>query len=221
MPKAVGGTSASSRKIGYWQSSNIHKRQFKNGQFKCPPVRPGDIPLDTNIPLGGRWTHLYYAFGAINPKTFHIVDDPTKESLYKEFTAIKYRPNGPQTWMAIGGFDFSDPGVDPDAETDTAPDVSTHSTWSDMAMTQDRRAAFIQSTIAFMDKYGFQGIDLDWEYPVAEDRGGRPEDTKNFVSLVREMRQAFGTKYGISIALEPDFWYLRCTSDVLNTFLFV
>ncbi|CAK7230756.1 hypothetical protein SEUCBS140593_007695 [Sporothrix eucalyptigena] len=209
MPKAVGGTSASGRKIGYWQSSNIHKRQFKNGQFKCPPVRPGDIPLDTNIPLGGRWTHLYYAFGAINPTTFHIVDDPTKESLYKEFTALKYRPNGPQTWMAVGGFDFSDPGVDPDAETDTDPDVSTHSTWSDMAMTQDRRAAFIQSTMAFMEKYGFQGIDLDWEYPVAEDRGGRPEDTKNFVSLVREMRQAFGTNYGMSVALAPDFWYLR------------
>lgn len=123
--------------------------------------------------------------------------------------------------MAIGGFDFSDLGVDPDAETDTAPDVSTHSTWSDMAMTQDRRAAFIQSTIAFLDKYGFQGIDLDWEYPVAEDRGGGPEDTKNFVSLIREMRQAFGTKYGISMALAPDFWYLRCTSDVLNTFLVV
>ncbi|KAL1896124.1 hypothetical protein Sste5346_004866 [Sporothrix stenoceras] len=212
MPKAVGSvasTSGHARKIGYWQSSNIHKRQFRDGQFKCPPVRPGDIPLDTNISLGGRWTHLYYAFGAINPKTFHIVDDPTKEPLYKEFTAIKYRPNGPQTWMAVGGFDFSDPGVDPDAETDTAADVSTHSTWSDMAMTQDRRAAFIQSTIAFMDKYGFQGIELDWEYPVAEDRGGRPEDTKNFVSLVREMRQAFGTKYGISVALAPDFWYLR------------
>ncbi|KIH89906.1 hypothetical protein SPBR_00013 [Sporothrix brasiliensis 5110] len=209
MPKAVGGNSASGRKIGYWQSSNVHKRQYKDGKFKCPPVRPGDIPLDTNIPLGGRWTHLYYAFGAINPKTFHIVDDPAKAPLYTEFTALKYRPNGPQTWIAVGGFDFSDPGVDPDAETDTAPDVSTHSTWSDMAMTTDRRTAFIQSLIAFMDKYGFQGIDLDWEYPVSEDRGGRPEDTENFVSLVREMRQVFGTKYGISVALAPDFWYLR------------
>ncbi|KJR82025.1 uncharacterized protein SPSK_02915 [Sporothrix schenckii 1099-18] len=193
MPKAVGGNSASGRKIGYWQSSNVRKRQYKDGKFKCPPVRPGDIPLDTNIPS--------VAVGRI----YTMLLAP----LYTEFTALKYRPNGPQTWIAVGGFDFSDPGVDPDAETDTAPDVSTHSTWSDMAMTTDRRTAFIQLLITFMDKYGFQGIDLDWEYPVSEDRGGRPEDTKNFVSLVREMRQAFGTKYGISVALAPDFWYLR------------
>lgn len=27
--------------------------------------------------------------------------------------------------------------------------------------------------------------------------------------LMKEMRAAFGTKYGISIALAPDYWYLR------------
>ncbi len=102
MPKVHGGSSSSGRKIGYWQSSNIHKRQFRNGKFKCPPVRPGDIPLESsNIPLGGGWTHLYYAFGAINPRTFHVVDDPTKQGLYKEFTDLKYRPNGPQVRLSL------------------------------------------------------------------------------------------------------------------------
>ncbi|KAL1891479.1 hypothetical protein Sste5346_007570 [Sporothrix stenoceras] len=90
MPKTHAGTSSSGRKIGYWQSNNIHKRQFKDGKFKCPPSRPGDIPLDHGIPLGDRWTHLYYAFGAINPTTVKIVDDPSKRSLYREFTTAKY-----------------------------------------------------------------------------------------------------------------------------------
>ena len=62
---------------------------------------------------------------------------------------------------------------------------------------------------AFMEQYGFQGVDLDWEYPVADTRGGKPADTENFVSLVKEMRAAFGTKYGISLTLAPDYWYLR------------
>lgn len=79
-----------------------------------------------------------------------------------------------------------------------------------MASTPARRKTFIDSVVRFLDKYGFQGIDLDWEYPVAEDRGGMKADAENFVSLVAEMRATFGTKYGISVALAPDYWYLRC-----------
>jgi chitinase len=60
-----------------------------------------------------------------------------------------------------------------------------------------------------MNKYGFQGVDIDWEYPVAPERGGHEDDTQNFVLLVKEMRAAFGTKYGISLTLAPDYWYLR------------
>jgi hypothetical protein len=61
----------------------------------------------------------------------------------KEFTALK--SSKLQTWIAVGGYDFSDKG-------------KTHTTWSDMCSTQAGRAAFIQSTISFMDEYGFQGL---------------------------------------------------------------
>jgi hypothetical protein len=41
-------------------------------------------------------------------------------------------------------------------------------------------------------------------------RGGREmADTRNFVTLVKQMRAKWGTKYGISITLAPDYWYLR------------
>lgn len=60
-----------------------------------------------------------------------------------------------------------------------------------------------------MNTYGFQGVDLDWEYPVDPKRGGAPGDTANLVLLVREMRAAFGSAYGISLTLAPDYWYLR------------
>lgn len=58
------------------------------------------------------------------------------------------------------------------------------------------------------------GVDLDWEYPGSEERGGRRDternDTTNFVLLVKEMRASFSSSYGISLPLAPDYWYLRC-----------
>ncbi|KNB10683.1 hypothetical protein FOXG_10827 [Fusarium oxysporum f. sp. lycopersici 4287] len=72
-----------------------------------------------------------------------------------------------------------------------------------------RRARFIKSLTSFLDENGFQGVELDWEYPGAPDRGGRKEDTDNYVSLLKDMRAAFGSKYGISIAIHTSYWYLR------------
>ncbi|KAF9774989.1 hypothetical protein IL306_006934 [Fusarium sp. DS 682] len=61
-----------------------------------------------------------------------------------------------------------------------------------------------------MDEYGFQGVDFDWEYPGEPKRGGRKlADTRNFSMLLKEMRAAYGSKYGISLTLAPDYWYLR------------
>jgi chitinase len=143
-----------------------------------------------------QYTHLYYSFASIDPQTFHIVAAHADDiQLMAEFTALK----GPnlQTWIAVGGYDFSD------------NTTATHTTWSDLCSTAARRAAFISSVRTFMDTHGFQGVDLDWEYPVAKERGGRPEDVVNFVSLLREMRAAYGTSYGISLTLAPDYWYLR------------
>ena len=86
---------------------------------------------------------------------------------------------------------------------------STRKAFSDMAMNEANRGKFIASLINFMDNYGFDGADIDWEYPSAEDRGGRPEDTANFVDLCREMKAAFGRRYGLSVTLPASFWYLR------------
>eukprot|EP00976_Prorocentrum_cordatum_P081482 1184427-Prorocentrum_minimum.AAC.1 len=53
------------------------------------------------------------------------------------------------------------------------------------------RHTFIQSCITLMQRYNFDGLDLDWEYPGATWHGGRPEDKANFVQLTVEARAAF------------------------------
>jgi chitinase len=78
-----------------------------------------------------------------------------------------------------------------------------------LSSSSDIRAQFIDGLKAFMDTYGFDGVDIDWEYPQADDRGGAQGDTANYVSLVKEMRAVFGAKYGITVTLPTSYWYLQ------------
>ena len=53
-----------------------------------------------------------------------------------------------------------------------------------------------------MQTYGFDGIDIDWEYPVAPERSGKPEDYQNYVSFLKNLKSALGSsghKYGLTI----------------------
>lgn len=54
-----------------------------------------------------------------------------------------------------------------------------------------------------------RSVDIDWEYPQADDRGGAKADTANYVALIKEMRAAFGSTYGISVTLPTSYWYLQ------------
>lgn len=59
-----------------------------------------------------------------------------------------------------------------------------------------------------MNTYNFDGVDVDWEYPQADDRGGQEGDKVNYVTFVKELRSALGNK-GISLTLPTSFWYLQ------------
>jgi chitinase len=60
-----------------------------------------------------------------------------------------------------------------------------------------------------MAQYKLQGVDSDWEYPGALERGAQRADTKKYVTFLKEMQASFGTAYSITLTLALDYWYLR------------
>ncbi len=85
--------------------------------------------------------------------------------------------------------------------------------FSDAALSAESRERFAESALSFMHEHGFDGLDLDWEYPGSSFAGirSRPEDRDNFTALLRLLRQkldvasdaagrAGNTRYLLSIA---------------------
>ena len=55
-----------------------------------------------------------------------------------------------------------------------------------MSSEPESRKVFVLSVLEFLSDHGFDGIDIDWEYP--SQRGGRKEDKQNFIRLLKELR---------------------------------
>jgi chitinase len=65
--------------------------------------------------------------------------------------------------------------------------------FSDMALTQASRAAFIGSVVEFVGRNQLDGLDIDWEYPglAGSTTHFRPEDKQNYTLLLKELRSRF------------------------------
>ncbi|XP_025832277.1 probable chitinase 10 [Agrilus planipennis] len=117
-------------------------------------------------------THLIFAFGWMKKGKLSSFEsnDETKDGkvgLYERIQNLKKANPKLKTLLAIGGWSFGT------------------QKFKDMSKTRYSRQTFIYSAIPFLRDRGFDGLDLDWEYPKGSD------DKKNFVHLLKELREAF------------------------------
>ncbi|KAK6950778.1 hypothetical protein Daesc_007303 [Daldinia eschscholtzii] len=200
-PPPPGGSpknSALKRMIGYYESWSYRS--------KCNQKSPSDLPLS-------ELTHLNFAFAYIAPGSFDLIpmDDQTPESLWKLSTDAKQYNPSLKVFVAIGGWTFSD------------NDTVTQPLFGEIASTAANRQKFADNVVRFANRYGFDGcvtgltaigvsLDIDWEYPGAPDRGGKPEDTENFTLLMKTLRQTFNgspRQLGLTFTAPSSYWYLK------------
>lgn len=150
-------------------------------------------------------THINYAFAKIEDgkiaihDTWAAIEKPFRDDTWETPVRghfgqlIKYKEQYPhvKTLISVGGWT-----------------LSTY--FSDVALTDQSRELFAQSCVDFIRKYRFDGVDIDWEYPVG---GGmstniaRPEDKQNFTLLLETLRKKLdaagkedGKEYLLTIA---------------------
>ncbi|KAI8905939.1 hypothetical protein EDD86DRAFT_248878 [Gorgonomyces haynaldii] len=173
---------AMTKKVGYYEGWNVEGRPC--GKYPVSAINPN------------KWTHLHYAFAVVTEDGRLSMEGDLQSERLREFTALKERSFGTKFIISVGGWAFND--------------GYTNHRFRDMASTPESRAVFIESAIQFLGNYRLDGLDIDWEYPVAEERGGDPKDAQNYLALVRELKSHPNFNgYSLSIAAPASYWYLR------------
>ena len=141
---------------------------FTNWSYKRPGMgkfTPEDIDLSL-------CTHLVFAFASIKDHKLHPSEDNDVGDAFTEGTydrIMRHKEKNPKlkVLLAVGGWAF---GSKP---------------FRELTENVFRMNGFVYDAIEFLRRHGFDGMDIDWEYP----RG--PDDKASFVSLIKELRLAF------------------------------
>ncbi|KAG0278598.1 Oviduct-specific glycoprotein, partial [Linnemannia gamsii] len=103
-----------------------------------PPFEPSDLPVEL-------YTHLNLAFALIDDSGLITSQDVKEIPQYQTFNDLKKKNPSLRTAVTVGGWDM---------------DMAHYST---MVATRENRQKFIKSAMEFVRKFGFDGLDFDWE----------------------------------------------------------
>jgi chitinase len=146
--------------------------------YREPSFQPKDI--DAKL-----LTHINYAFVKVDTSgnlilfdswadIDHRTDWNSEKPYWGNFLQLlelkKQQPHL-KTLFSVGGWTLSD-------------------SFSALAADPKARKNFIRQCVEFCEKYQFDGIDIDWEYPGFAEHSGHSEDKQNFTQLLLELHQA-------------------------------
>jgi len=196
--------------IGYFVSWGIYARNY----------HVMNIPADkVNI--------INYAFANINPSTGTVVlgdpyadidkaypgdcwDEGCMRGNFHQLQLLKEDNPHLRTMISVGGWTWS-------------------TYFSDIAISEETREIFAQSCLDFILTYGFDGVDLDWEYPVEgglETNQQDSTDKENLTALLQRLRELLDAQeqidnkqYYLSIAssANPNYMDNLEVEEIMNS----
>ncbi|CAM2067436.1 Chitinase C-terminal domain-containing protein [Sulfidibacter corallicola] len=209
-PITLAGDAAPQRRIvGYFT-------EWRNGSNGFPTFLATDIPWD-------RVTHLNYAFARVNEQTNRI-DFSSREAAI-EMTL----PGQSDRYPYLGHFNVLSTMKEQYPHVKTLIAVGG---WAEsrgfytMCETAAGREAFADSAVQFLRDYGFDGLDIDYEYPTATSQAGNPNDFDvseprrgrlyaDYMELVKLLRRKLdeasaqdGKSYLLTMAAPASSWIL-------------
>ena len=123
-------------------------------------------------------THISHAFVLLNSKADGTLKIP--QGFIEPALISKAHAAGVKVMVSIGGGD----GIQ-------------GSRFNRMARVEAYRQAFVRNVNAFLTKYGYDGVDIDWEVPNAK-------DASNCTTLMQELRNELPSPWLISMATPSD-----------------
>ncbi|MGE5557219.1 MAG: glycosyl hydrolase family 18 protein [Bacillota bacterium] len=141
---------------------------------------------------GSQMTHINYAFANVRDARL-ILEQATDPANFNRLRVLKSQYPHLKTLLSVGGWSAGTAG------------------FQYAASTAVNRAVFAESCAAAVAAHGFDGLDLDWEYPYAADR-------LNFTLMLKALREtldargaADGRRYLLTIAAGAGLAYANNT----------
>ena len=164
-----------SRPLSAQSAPSAHKRLLGYypawSKYNTPPYTADQIPYS-------KLTHIAHAFVLLTAKADGTLDIPAgtiEPALIKKAHAA-----GVKVLISIGGGD----GIQGPR-------------FNKMAKSETDRQAFVENIHHFLTKYGYDGVDIDWEVP-------NPPDRANCTTLMQELRNELPSPWLISMAVTAD-----------------
>ena len=131
-------------------------------------------------------THINYAFGGVGNDNKVYAD-----GIGRMRGMVKLKEKNPdlKVLLSVGGWGRGN--------------------FTPMASTEEGRKAFASSCVKFCEDNNLDGIDIDWEFPGNNSSGEQSpaNEKRNYTLLMRDLREALGDKYLLTMASSADPGY--------------